>query len=37
MVRALELLEKRGVETPDGYLKLEKGRITASTLNRHLG
>jgi hypothetical protein len=35
-VRVLELLEKHGVETPDGFLKLENGRITASTLNRHL-
>ena len=35
-VRILELLEKHGVDTPDGFLKLEKGRITASTLNRHL-
>src|ERR1700730_1626625 len=35
-VRVLELLEKHGVETPDGFLKLERGRITASTLNRHL-
>lgn len=35
-VRVLELLEKHGVDTPDGFLKLEKGRITASTLNRHL-
>ena len=35
-VQVLELLEKHGVETPDGFLKLENGRITASTLNRHL-
>ncbi len=35
-VRVLELLEKHGVDTPDGFLKLEPGRITASTLNRHL-
>jgi hypothetical protein len=35
-VRVLELLEKHGVGTPDGFLKLEPGRITASTLNRHL-
>ena len=35
-VRVLELLENHGVETPDGFVKLEKGQITASTLNRHL-
>jgi hypothetical protein len=35
-VRVLELLEKHGVDTPDGFVKLDKGRITASTLNRHL-
>ncbi len=35
-VRVLELLEKHGVDTPEGFVKLDKGRITASTLNRHL-
>ena len=35
-VRVLELLEKYGVDTPTGFLKLEPGRITASTLNRHM-
>ena len=35
-VRVLELLEKHGVDTPDGFVKLDKGRVTASTLNRHL-
>lgn len=35
-IRVLELLEKHGVDTPNGFVKLEKGRITASTLNRHL-
>jgi hypothetical protein len=35
-VRVLELLEKHGVDTPNGFVKLEPGRITASTLNRHL-
>lgn len=35
-VRVLELLEKHGVDTPDGFFKLDKGRITTSTLNRHL-
>jgi hypothetical protein len=35
-VRVLELLEKHGVDTPDGFVKLAKGRVTASTLNRHL-
>jgi hypothetical protein len=35
-VRVLELLEQHGVETPDGFVKLAPGHITASTLNRHL-
>jgi hypothetical protein len=35
-VRVLELLQEHGVDTPNGFVKLEKGRITASTLNRHL-
>ncbi len=35
-VRVLELLEKHGVDTPDGFVQPDKGRITASTLNRHL-
>jgi hypothetical protein len=26
----------RPIETPDGFLKLEMGRITASTFNQHL-
>jgi hypothetical protein len=29
-------LEKHGVDTPAGFFKLDKGCITASTLNRHL-
>ncbi|WP_273727396.1 IS481 family transposase [Brucella gallinifaecis] len=34
--RILELLEKHGVETPEGFVWLEPGRLTASTVNRHL-
>ncbi len=36
MVRVLELLVAHGVETPAGLQKLPAGRLTASTLNRHL-
>ena len=35
-VRILELLEKHGVETPDGLQRLGAGRLTASTANRHM-
>ena len=35
-VRILKLLVDYGVDTPDGFVKLEPGRLTASTLNRHL-
>jgi predicted DNA-binding transcriptional regulator AlpA len=35
-VRTLQLLVEHGVETPDGFQKLSPGRLTASTLNRHL-
>ena len=35
-VRILELLVAHGVDTPDGFEKLGPGRLTASTLNRHL-
>ena len=35
-VRTLELLVEYGVDTPDGFRKLEPGTLTASTLNRHL-
>ncbi len=35
-VRVLELLVAHGVETPTGLQKLPAGRLTASTLNRHL-
>jgi len=35
-VRILELLEKHGVETPDGLQKLPPGKLTASTINRHM-
>lgn len=34
--RILELLTEHGVETPDGLEKLIPGRLTASTLNRHM-
>lgn len=34
--RILELLEKHSVETPEGFVRLEPGRLTASTVNRHL-
>ena len=34
--RVLELLAEHGVETPAGLEQLPKGRITASTLNRHM-
>lgn len=34
--RILELLVEHGVETPDGLEKLMPGRLTASTLNRHM-
>lgn len=34
--RILELLVEHGVETPDGLEKLTPGRLTASTLNRHM-
>ena len=35
-VRILGLLVEHGVDTPDGFMKLAPGRLTASTLNRHL-
>jgi len=35
-VRTLQLLVEHGVETPDGFQKLAPGRLTASTVNRHL-
>jgi hypothetical protein len=35
-VRTLQLLVEHGVDTPDGFQKLEPGRLTASTVNRHL-
>jgi hypothetical protein len=34
--RILQLLADYGVETPEGLQKLPAGRLTASTLNRHL-
>lgn len=34
--RILELLVEHGVETPDGLEKLMPGRLTTSTLNRHM-
>ncbi len=35
-VRTLQLLVEHGVETPDGFQKLTPGKLTASTVNRHL-
>ncbi len=35
-VRTLQLLVEHGVDTPDGFQRLAPGRLTASTLNRHL-
>lgn len=34
--RALEILVEHGIETPEGLRKLDAGRLTASTLNRHM-
>ncbi len=35
-MHTLQLLVEHGVETPDGFQKLAPGRLTASTVNRHL-
>jgi hypothetical protein len=35
-VRTLQLLVEHGVDTPDGFQKLAPGKLTASTVNRHL-
>ncbi len=35
-VRTLRLLVEHGVDTPDGFQKLAPGKLTASTINRHL-
>jgi len=35
-VRTLQLLVEHGVDIPDGFQKLAPGRLTASTVNRHL-
>jgi hypothetical protein len=35
-VRILQLLVEHGVDTPDGFQKLAPGKLTASTINRHL-
>jgi hypothetical protein len=35
-VRTLQLLVEHGVDTPDGFQKLARGTLTASTANRHL-
>jgi hypothetical protein len=35
-VRIMQLLVEHGVDTPDGFQKLAPGKLTASTLNRHL-
>ena len=34
--RALEILVDHGIETPDGFRRLDAGRLTPSTLNRHM-
>lgn len=34
--RALEILIEHGIETPDGFRQLDAGRLTPSTLNRHM-
>jgi hypothetical protein len=34
--RALEILVEHGIETPDGFRQLDRGRLTPSTLNRHM-
>jgi len=34
--RALEVLVEHGIETPDGFRQLDAGRLTPSTLNRHM-
>jgi hypothetical protein len=34
--RTLQLLVEHGVDTPDGFHKLAPGKLTASTVNRHL-
>jgi hypothetical protein len=35
-VRAIEVLEGQGVETPDGLVKPEKGQLRKATVNRYL-
>jgi hypothetical protein len=35
-VRTLQLLVEHGVNTPDGFQKLAPGKLSASTVNRHL-
>jgi hypothetical protein len=35
-VRTLQLLVEHGVDTPDGFQKLAPGKLTSSTVNRHL-
>lgn len=35
-VRAIEVLEDVGIETPDGLIKPEKGLLNKATVNRHL-
>lgn len=34
--RAIELLEDHGIETPDGFVKVEQGYLNSSTVNRWL-
>jgi hypothetical protein len=35
-VRALELLEKYGISTPDGFVQLPEGLLSKSTVNYYL-
>jgi hypothetical protein len=35
-VRAIEVLEGQGIETPDGLVKPEKGQLRKATVNRYL-
>jgi len=35
-VRAIEVLEEAGIQTPDGWVKPEKGQLRKATVNRYL-
>ena len=35
-LRAIELLEEHGVNTPDGFVQPQKGLLTKTTVNRYL-